>query len=117
MQVNRSAEYGKIALSEQDQVTVALDYFTHPIEVSVTREALERNMDRYMQKTMALMKQVCRQAQELPDEIFITGGTSKIPLVTRILSEQFPGIPIVSGDNFGSVAKGLALRAAVIAGA
>jgi hypothetical chaperone protein len=117
MRVNRSAESGKIALSEQEQVSVALDYFEHPLQVPVSRAALERNMQHYMQKTVALMQTACSEAGEPPDEIFITGGTSRIPLLNRMVREQFPGVPIVSGDNFGSVAKGLALRAETIAAA
>ncbi len=117
MRVNRSAESAKIALSDRSEVTVELDYFTRPVRVPVTRDALEKNMHHYMQKTMALVKDVCSQSDDAPDEIFITGGTSKIPLLKRVLSEHFPTTPIVSGDIFGSVAKGLALRAAVLGSA
>jgi len=117
MRVNRSAESGKIALSDQEQVSVALDYFSSPLQVPVSRAALERNMQHYMQKTVALMQAACSRAGEQPDEIFITGGTSRIPLLNRMVREQFPGVPIISGDNFGSVGKGLALRAETIAAA
>jgi hypothetical chaperone protein len=115
MRVNRSAESGKITLSEREQVDVALDYFEHPLLVPVSRAELERNMQHYMQKSVALMRAACKEAGEQPDEIFVTGGTSRIPLLNRMVREQFPGIPIVSGDNFGSVGKGLALRAETIA--
>ena len=115
MRVNRSAESGKIALTDGEQVNVALDYFEHPLQVPVSRAALERNMQPYMHKTVALMQAACSQAGEPPHEIFITGGTSRIPLLNSMVREQFPGVPIVSGDNFGSVAKGLALRAETIA--
>jgi len=37
--------------------------------------------------------------------------------MNRMVRERFPGVPIISGDNFGSVAKGLAIRAETIAGA
>ena len=61
------------------------------------------------------MTKACHQAGVQPDEIFMTGGTSKIPLMHRMVQTHFPGIPVISGDNFGSVAKGLAIRAEAIA--
>ena len=115
IRVNRSAELGKIGLSDEDQVTVALDYFEHPADILVTRLALEHNMHHYIEKIVRLMQKACSQATVQPDEIFMTGGTSKIPLMNRMVQEHFPGIPVISGDNFGSVAKGLAIRAEAIA--
>ena len=117
MRVNRSAESGKIGLSDQEQVTVPLDYFSHPLDITISRPALERNMHHYMEKIVLLMHEACSQTKAQPDEIFITGGTSKIPLLNHMVGVQFPGVPIISGDNFGSVAKGLAIRAETIASA
>ena len=117
IRVNRSAELGKIGLSDEDRVTVPLDYFEYPVAIPVSRSALERNLHPYIEKIVRLMQQACSQAAVQPDEIFMTGGTSKIPLMNQMVRECFPGIPVVSGDNFGSVAKGLAIRAEAIAGA
>lgn len=117
IRVNRSAELGKIGLSDEEQVTVPLDYFEYPVDIPVSRAALEHNMHHYIEKILKLMHKACSQAAAQPDEIFITGGTSKIPLMNRMVSEHFPGVPVVSGDNFGSVVKGLAIRAEAIASA
>lgn len=117
MRVNRSAELGKIALSDDEQVNIALDYFDNPLDIPVSRLELELNMNLYIEKIVLLMSDACSQAGEEPDEIFITGGTSKIPLMNRMVRERFPCVPIISGDNFGSVAKGLAIRAETIANA
>ena len=42
------------------------------------------------------------------DRVFLTGGTSFVPAVRAIFEERFPG-KIVAGDEFTSVAQGLAL--------
>lgn len=43
------------------------------------------------------------------DSLFLTGGTSMVAAVQNLFRKKFPHIPINSGDNFTSVAKGLAL--------
>lgn len=43
------------------------------------------------------------------DSLFLTGGTSLVGSIQTLFKEKFPFIPIHSGDNFLSVAKGLAL--------
>jgi hypothetical chaperone protein len=47
-----------------------------------------------------------------PDRVFLTGGTSFVPAVRRIFESRFPG-RVVAGDEFTSVAQGLALAASV----
>ncbi|MDZ4669208.1 MAG: Hsp70 family protein [bacterium] len=42
------------------------------------------------------------------DSIFITGGTSLVQAIQALFYKKFSNIPIQSGDNFMSVAKGLA---------
>jgi len=43
------------------------------------------------------------------DSLFLTGGTSLVPSVKQIFEQKFTTTPIHSGDNFISVANGLAL--------
>jgi hypothetical chaperone protein len=45
------------------------------------------------------------------DRVFLTGGTSLVPAVRRIFSARFGEDRIRTGDEFVSVARGLALRA------
>jgi hypothetical chaperone protein len=67
----RAAEESKIALSERQSVTAALDFIE-------------------------------------PDVIYLTGGSARSPLLRTALQEQLPGIPLVGGNDFGSVTAGLA---------
>jgi hypothetical chaperone protein len=45
------------------------------------------------------------------DRVFLTGGTSLVPAVRRIFEHRFGAEKVRAGDEFTSVARGLALRA------
>jgi len=45
------------------------------------------------------------------DRVFLTGGTSLVPSVRRIFEQRFGEHRIRTGNEFISVARGLALRA------
>ena len=46
------------------------------------------------------------------DRVFLTGGTSFVPAVRRIFEARFGADRVRTGNEFTSVARGLALRAA-----
>jgi hypothetical chaperone protein len=46
------------------------------------------------------------------DRVFLTGGTSFVPAVRRIFEVRFGADRVRAGNEFTSVARGLALRAA-----
>jgi len=46
------------------------------------------------------------------DRVFLTGGTSFVPAVRRIFDSRFTASRVRSGNEFTSVARGLAVRAA-----
>jgi hypothetical chaperone protein len=48
------------------------------------------------------------------DRVFLTGGTSFVPAVRRIFEARFTASRVRTGNEFTSVARGLALRAAEI---
>ncbi len=45
------------------------------------------------------------------DAVFLTGGTTQIPVVHQMLEQLFPASQFVKGDVFGSVGLGLAIEA------
>jgi hypothetical chaperone protein len=55
------------------------------------------------------------EAREV-DRVFLTGGTSFVPAVRRIFSKRFGEDRIRAGNEFTSVAHGLALRAVEVFG-
>lgn len=114
MKLNRSAEQGKIALSSRDAIVALLDYFDAPAEVACSRVKFEEVIDQHVRKMIQLMSDACAGSGEPVDEIFVTGGTSRLPFLGRAVRERFPEIPVTSGDDFGSVVTGLAIRAGAI---
>ena len=52
-----------------------------------------------------------RRAPRDVDAVFLTGGTSFVPAVRRIFDVRFGADRVRSGNEFTSVARGLALRA------
>ena len=48
------------------------------------------------------------------DAVFLTGGTSFVPAVQAIFASRFGLSRIRTGNEFTSVARGLALRAAQV---
>jgi hypothetical chaperone protein len=50
------------------------------------------------------------EAQKV-DRVFLTGGSSLVPAVRRIFEQRFGAERVTAGDEFTSVARGLALRA------
>jgi hypothetical chaperone protein len=49
-------------------------------------------------------------AAQRVDRVFLTGGTSFVPAVRRIFEERFGAERVRTGNEFTSVARGLALR-------
>jgi hypothetical chaperone protein len=46
--------------------------------------------------------------------LYFTGGSAALPALRRSFAAAFPGATPVFGDPFGSVAKGLGVRAATL---
>jgi len=65
--------------------------------------AIEDTVDGLLDATRIATAQV--------DRVFLTGGTSFVPAVRRIFNERFTADRVVTGGEFTSVAKGLALSA------
>ena len=53
----------------------------------------------------------CSVAAQEIDAVFMTGGSSLVPAIRKIFETKFPKAPIRAGQEFTSVAEGLALYA------
>ncbi len=67
---------------------------------------------------IARLRVTCLETMELADveveqidAVFLTGGTTQIPVVHQMLEQLFPTSRFVKGDVFGSVGLGLAIEA------
>ena len=67
-------------------------------------QAIETTIDSLMAASGLSLQEV--------DRVFLTGGTSFVPAVRRIFEQRFTPARIRAGNEFTSVAQGLALRAA-----
>ena len=72
--------------------------------ISEDLAAIEHSVD-------ALLKSACLEPHQV-DRVFLTGGSSFVPAVRQIFIRRFGQSRIRGGNEFTSVAQGLALRAA-----
>ena len=106
-QLVNGAEQAKIALTEQDEHQIPLNYLDSDLSTLVSKETLLKGIKRELKGIAHLMQKAVEDSSEQPDVIFITGGTAKSPVLNAFFKQQFPNIPIVLGDHFGSVTAGL----------
>ncbi|OEG75886.1 molecular chaperone [Shewanella colwelliana] len=103
----RSAESAKIALSEQGEISMALDYICPALHAEVSTQMFIDAIAQPVAQIQALMAQAIDEAGQLPDIIYVTGGTAKSPAIYNKIAAIYPEIEIVVGDHFGSVTAGL----------
>ncbi len=104
----RAAEESKIALSGQPSISAQLDFVQPELAEMISQEQLA---DAIAQPLLRIQEQVSAAlatSQSKPQVIYLTGGSARSPLLRTALQQQLPGIPIVGGNDFGSVTAGLA---------
>ncbi|MCA0422853.1 MAG: Hsp70 family protein [Proteobacteria bacterium] len=109
-----AVEAAKIALSDAERATAALDWIEPGLAVDCTEEGF-RQATRRLHERLRTTVLSCAQAAGIRidqlDAIYFTGGTSQIPDVRATIASCFPESAIVDGDRFGSVGLGLAVEA------
>ncbi|MDX2156854.1 MAG: Hsp70 family protein [Hyphomicrobiaceae bacterium] len=109
-----AVEDGKIRLSSADRVEVDLNGLAGIAPVVMTRAQLERAIADQIGRIDATIRATLSESNVAADAIgcvFLTGGSSHLPVVRATLRTAFPEARILEGDAFGSVATGLALEA------
>ncbi len=104
----------KIQLSASNQVTLDLQKLAGIEPIDITRKQFERAIADQISQIDTTIKTTLRQSNLTAGAIgsvFLTGGSSRIPLLLATLRKAFAKARIVEGDAFGSVATGLALEA------
>ena len=89
------------------------------INIAVTREAFEgwiADELRTIEECVDGLLQTSGISRRQVDRVFLTGGTSLVPAVRRIFKDRFGEDRIRTGNEFISVARGLALRAEEVLG-
>ncbi|HEX5957771.1 MAG TPA: Hsp70 family protein, partial [Hyphomicrobiaceae bacterium] len=109
-----SIEQVKIALSEREATDLSLLDLADIGDTQVTRRHLEDAIGDAVAEVTARLRATLRDAGVAAaaiDAVFLTGGSSKLPLLRAQIRAVFPNAKIVEGDAFGSVATGLTIDA------
>jgi hypothetical chaperone protein len=113
--LHRATEQTKRALSQEEAAPFRIDHDLLRIETEVTR----RDFEGWVEPELAAIASCvdglllrCGVAAHQVGRVFLTGGSSLVPAVRRIFEERFESARIRAGDEFTSVASGLALCAA-----
>ncbi len=109
-----AVEAAKIHLTEEPVSAIKMPLEPRPEYINVTREDLRNSIGEMVEKLKTAQSDTLRMARiESGDvqTIFLTGGSTALPLVRESLIGLIPDAKIVDGDKFGSVGIGLAVDA------
>lgn len=104
-------EKAKITLSNQNETLINFSDKGINIREQITREEFEEMIGPYIAKIEETIQQVLEKGKiknEKTDRVICTGGSSQIPLVQKMLQENFGPEKIVFHDLFTGVGTGLA---------
>ena len=113
--LHRAVQKTKIGLSHAESERFVFQDGDVELDAIVTRTQFEawiaEELAGVEERVGALLKKTGVHAKDV-DMVFLTGGSSFVPAVRRIFEARFGTAKIRTGDEFTSVARGLALRAA-----
>ena len=104
----------KIQLSFDEVTTIDMNIFKKPFTEEIRREAFNAVIAHHVQKIKTTLDETMKMANisyEQIDKVFLTGGSTLVPVVKNIYRELFSEEKIVHTDVFSSVGYGLAIYA------
>jgi hypothetical chaperone protein len=111
--LHRAVQRVKVTLSHAEKSVFRFVDGDLELEAEVSRSSFEDWISEELfaieQRVDALLSKTGVDARDV-DMIFLTGGSSFVPAVRRIFESRFGVQKIRTGDEFTSVARGLALR-------
>ena len=110
-----AVERAKIELTSSASTSIDMTPFGESARIAVGRADFDATIGRAVRRVVGAVRELLIAARLKPDSvghIFITGGSSSVPLLRSSLTSLFPAAEVVTGDLFGSVGVGLALDAA-----
>lgn len=109
-----TVERAKIDLTDSDATMMNIALTDENLSLPVTRTGLDEAIDAAVERvTDTVQKTLCDAGVEARriTTLFLTGGSTAIPLLKSRVLSLFPDATVVQGDMFGSVGLGLALDA------
>ncbi len=113
-------EDAKIDLSGQDRAGIDLSFVEPDLAAIADIGRFQQDIASELRAMVGAIDQCVRLAGIAPaeiDAVFLTGGSTMMPVIHRACVAAAPHARIVEGDRFGSVGLGLALDAAARFGA
>jgi hypothetical chaperone protein len=111
-QLHRAVQQVKIGLSQRENEIFRFEDGDVALEIPVQRSEFEswiaEELAAVEQSVTALLSKTGIHAKDV-DKVFLTGGSSFVPAVRQIFELRFGSHKIHTGDEFTSVARGLAL--------
>jgi hypothetical chaperone protein len=107
----QAVDRAKQELSRAEETVLVFEEAPIRLRARVTRADFERWIGRELEAIAACADRTLRAAGADPravDRVFMTGGSSFVPAVRRIFEERFGAASLRGGDEFVSVARGLA---------
>jgi hypothetical chaperone protein len=114
-QLHQSVQRVKFELSRSDAAEFRFSSADMDLRIPVTRTSFELWIEDDLRAIEECIDGLLKGAGIGPravDRVFLTGGTSFVPAVRRIFATRFGADRIRGGNEFTSVAHGLAMRAA-----
>ncbi len=120
-----AAEQAKIELSSTQETTINLPFLTADasgpkhLQVTLTRSKLEQMIGGLIDRTMGPVRKALEDAKKSAkdiDEVVLVGGSTRIPLVQKTVSEFFGKEPHKGVNPDEVVAIGAAVQGGVLAG-
>ncbi len=108
----QAAENSKIKLSSSLLDDIDISKVEDDLQIAISRDNFEsycHNLINGLQRTIETTLLAAGIHANQIDSVFLTGGTTQIPVVHRMISSLFPNAQFVTGDVYGSVGKGLAI--------
>ena len=115
-QLHRAVQKVKSDLSDHDRAVFRFSDGYLQFEAILERKVFEAWIEEELTMIRNCVDSLLAESgvqNEAIDEVFLTGGSSFVPAVRRIFEDRFGSGKIQTGNEFTSVAHGLALKAAV----
>jgi hypothetical chaperone protein len=113
-QLHQSVQRVKFELSRSDRAEFHFREAALELRVAVTRAEFEGWISEELEKIEQCVDGLLTSSgvdAKTVDRVFLTGGTSFVPAVRRIFESRFGRERVLTGNEFTSVASGLARRA------
>lgn len=104
----QTIEKSKIELSEKEKTEIHFNQSNINIQEVLEHEEFKRFTDQDIEKIDAFLENFLKSTTTPVDKVFLTGGTSSLKGILELFRKRFSPEKIFSGDNFNSVAEGLA---------